>query len=156
MSTALPAVTRPSTRWVQLVFGVLHDRECRTAELPFWALFTQPMTSSLGVSLPELQILVLPPDRDPDVPVAVAGRPHESIRSQSAAVGRRAGHRRQLGTGRSSVQPDRAVPCRTGLLGGIGTGIVYVGVIGHMVQWFPDKRGMATGFAAAGYGSAPC
>src|ERR1700752_4249217 len=39
-----------------------------------------------------------------------------------------------------------------GLLGGIGTGIVYVGVVGHMVQWFPDKRGLATGLAAAGYG----
>jgi oxalate/formate antiporter len=39
-----------------------------------------------------------------------------------------------------------------GLIGGIGTGIVYVGVIGHMVQWFPDKRGLATGFVAAGYG----
>src|SRR4029077_17942047 len=39
-----------------------------------------------------------------------------------------------------------------GLLGGIGTGIVYVGVVGHMVQWFPDKRGFATGVVAAGYG----
>ena len=39
-----------------------------------------------------------------------------------------------------------------GLLGGIGTGIVYIGVIGHMVQWFPDKRGLATGLVAAGYG----
>ena len=39
-----------------------------------------------------------------------------------------------------------------GLLGGVGTGIVYVGVIGHMVQWFPDRRGFATGIVAAGYG----
>jgi oxalate/formate antiporter len=39
-----------------------------------------------------------------------------------------------------------------GLLGGLGTGIVYVGVVGHVVQWFPDRRGLATGMAAAGYG----
>jgi oxalate/formate antiporter len=39
-----------------------------------------------------------------------------------------------------------------GILCGIGTGIVYVGVIGHMVQWFPDRRGFATGIVAAGYG----
>jgi oxalate/formate antiporter len=39
-----------------------------------------------------------------------------------------------------------------GLLGGIGTGIVYIGVIGHVVQWFPDQRGLATGIVAAGYG----
>jgi MFS family permease len=39
-----------------------------------------------------------------------------------------------------------------GLLGGIGTGIIYIGVIGLMVKWFPDKRGLATGLVAAGYG----
>jgi len=39
-----------------------------------------------------------------------------------------------------------------GLFGGLGTGIVYVGVVGLMVRWFPDKRGFATGLVAAGYG----
>jgi oxalate/formate antiporter len=39
-----------------------------------------------------------------------------------------------------------------GVLGGIGTGIVYVGVVGLMVRWFPDRRGFACGAAAAGYG----
>jgi MFS family permease len=39
-----------------------------------------------------------------------------------------------------------------GVLGGFGTGIIYVGVIGLMVRWFPDRRGLATGLAAAGYG----
>ena len=39
-----------------------------------------------------------------------------------------------------------------GLLCGIGTGIVYIGIIGLMVKWFPDRRGLATGVVAAGYG----
>jgi oxalate/formate antiporter len=39
-----------------------------------------------------------------------------------------------------------------GVLGGIGTGIIYIGVVGMMVQWFPDKRGLAVGLVAAGYG----
>ena len=37
-----------------------------------------------------------------------------------------------------------------GLFCGIGTGIVYVGIIGLMVRWFPDRRGLATGVVAAG------
>lgn len=39
-----------------------------------------------------------------------------------------------------------------GLLCGIGTGIVYIGIVGLMVKWFPDRRGLATGVVAAGYG----
>jgi MFS transporter, OFA family, oxalate/formate antiporter len=39
-----------------------------------------------------------------------------------------------------------------GIIGGFGTGIIYVGIIGLMVRWFPDRRGLATGLAAAGYG----
>jgi len=39
-----------------------------------------------------------------------------------------------------------------GLFCGIGTGIVYVGIVGVMVRWFPDRRGLAVGVVAAGYG----
>ncbi len=39
-----------------------------------------------------------------------------------------------------------------GLFSGVGTGIIYVGVVGLMVGWFPDCRGFATGCVAAGYG----
>jgi oxalate/formate antiporter len=38
------------------------------------------------------------------------------------------------------------------VIGGFGTGIIYVGIIGLMVRWFPDRRGLAAGLAAAGYG----
>ena len=39
-----------------------------------------------------------------------------------------------------------------GLMCGVGTGIVYIGIIGLMVKWFPERRGFATGVVAAGYG----
>ena len=39
-----------------------------------------------------------------------------------------------------------------GVLCGVGTGIVYIGIVGLMVKWCPDRRGFATGVVAAGYG----
>jgi oxalate/formate antiporter len=39
-----------------------------------------------------------------------------------------------------------------GGLCGFGSGIVYIGVVGLMVKWFPDRRGFAVGMVAAGYG----
>ncbi|HUW19723.1 MAG TPA: OFA family MFS transporter [Sedimentisphaerales bacterium] len=39
-----------------------------------------------------------------------------------------------------------------GLLGGAGIGLAYVCPIAACVKWFPDKKGMITGFAVAGFG----
>ncbi len=39
-----------------------------------------------------------------------------------------------------------------GVFCGIGTGIVYIGIVGLMARWFPDRRGFAIGMVAAGYG----
>jgi len=39
-----------------------------------------------------------------------------------------------------------------GVLGGCGLGLGYVTPVGTLVRWFPDRKGMATGFAVAGFG----
>lgn len=39
------------------------------------------------------------------------------------------------------------------VLAGIGGGVVYAGTLGNTVKFFPDKRGLASGLVAAGYGS---
>src|SRR5438105_8515427 len=39
------------------------------------------------------------------------------------------------------------------VLGGIGAGAVYGTCIGNAVKWFPGRRGLAAGLAAAGFGA---
>lgn len=39
-----------------------------------------------------------------------------------------------------------------GLLGGIGQGLGYISPVSTLIKWFPDRRGLATGFAIMGYG----
>ena len=39
-----------------------------------------------------------------------------------------------------------------GILCGIGCGIGYIAPVSTLVRWFPDRRGMATGFAIMGFG----
>lgn len=38
-------------------------------------------------------------------------------------------------------------------IGGIGVGCVYATCVNSALKWFPDKRGLAVGITAAGYGS---
>ena len=39
-----------------------------------------------------------------------------------------------------------------GVLGGVGLGLGYISPVSTLIKWFPDHRGMATGFAIAGFG----
>jgi MFS transporter, OFA family, oxalate/formate antiporter len=40
-----------------------------------------------------------------------------------------------------------------GLIAGIGLGLGYIVPVATLVKWFPDRRGMITGIAVAGFGS---
>ena len=116
-----------------------------------WTLFTGPLTRALDTNLAQLQVTF-------SVLIVV----QTFLSPAQGALIERFGPRVLLSigtlvTGLSWVLASQAssvwaLYLTYGLLGGIGTGIVYIGVVGHMVQWFPDRRGLATGFVAAGYG----
>jgi len=54
-------------------------------------------------------------------------------------------------TGRAHDLP--ALYLTYGLIGGAGLGFGYIVPIATLVRWFPDKRGMITGLAVAGFGA---
>jgi MFS transporter, OFA family, oxalate/formate antiporter len=39
-----------------------------------------------------------------------------------------------------------------GLIAGTGAGIIYISTVANAVKWFPDRRGLAAGLTAAGFG----
>src|SRR6476620_10228124 len=38
-------------------------------------------------------------------------------------------------------------------IGGVGAGIIYGACVGNALKWFPDRRGLAAGLTAAGFGA---
>jgi oxalate/formate antiporter len=137
-------------RWSQLVLGVIAMMAVSSPQY-VWTLFTGPLNQTLGASLAQLQwtfsLLVILQTWFSPFQAYLVDRfgPRLLI-----AIG-------ALLSGASwvlSAYVDNlwALYLSYGVLGGFGTGIIYVGIIGLMVRWFPDRRGLATGLAAAGYG----
>ena len=137
-------------RWIQLVLGLLCMMAISSPQY-VWALFTKPLTDSLGVSLAEIQVtfsllIVLQTFLSPWQGFLIDRFGPRALLSAGAIL-----------TGLSWALAARAATVTGlyltyGVLGGIGTGIIYVGTVCHVAQWFPDRRGLATGVVAAGYG----
>jgi MFS transporter, OFA family, oxalate/formate antiporter len=57
-----------------------------------------------------------------------------------------------LGFGNDMVQGTLYLVITYGIIGGAGIGFAYVCPIAALVKWFPDKKGLMTGVAVAGFG----
>lgn len=139
-----------STRWWQLFFGVVAMMAISSPQY-VWALFTSELTKSLGATLPQVQVTF-----------AILIVAQTFLSPFQGYLIDKFGPRILLSCGAiltalswilaSGVTSIWGLYLTYGLLGGVGTGIIYVGVVGLMVQWFPDRRGFAVGMVAAGYG----
>src|SRR6266849_9698119 len=149
-SSAIVSGETARTRWWQLVLGVIAMMAISSPQYT-WTLFVGPFNQKLGTTLAEIQftasLLIMLQTFVSPVQAYLVDRfgPRNLI-----AIG-------ALLSGGSWVLASQVsslwmLYITYGVIGGFGTGIIYVGVIGLMVSWFPDRRGLATGLAAAGYG----
>ena len=137
-------------RWSQLVLGLIAMMAISSPQY-VWTLFTGPLNQKLGTTLAELQwtfslLIILQTWCSPLQAYLVDRFGPRLLISVGALMS---------GGGwvlSSYVDNIWALYFTYGVICGFGTGIIYVGIIGLMVRWFPDRRGLATGLAAAGYG----
>jgi oxalate/formate antiporter len=137
-------------RWNQLILGVIAMMAISSPQY-VWTLFTGPLNQKLGTSLTELQwtfslLIILQTWFSPFQAYLVDRFGPRLLISIGAFMS---------GGGwvlSSYVDNIWALYFTYGVICGFGTGIIYVGIIGLMVRWFPDRRGLAAGLAAAGYG----
>jgi MFS transporter, OFA family, oxalate/formate antiporter len=144
-------IAKPSNqRWLQLGLGLLVMLAISSPQYT-WTLFTRPLQTTTGASLPAVQVaftlvIILQTWFSP-VQGWLIDRfgPRLLITLGAALSG--------LGWVLTSFTDTLIGLYLTyGLFCGLGTGLVYVGVVGLMVRWFPDRRGFAAGIVAAGYG----
>lgn len=137
-------------RWMQLVIGIC----CMAlvANLQYgWTLFVGPMSSAHHWSRAEVQVAFsifiltetwLVPvegwlvDKFGPRPVVAAGAIFAAIAWMM-----------------NSMATTLPVLYVAGVVAGVGAGCVYGTCVGNALKWFPDKRGLAAGLTAAGFGA---
>lgn len=139
-----------TSRWVQLILGII----CMAmiANLQYgWTLFVNPISEKYGWSRAAIQVAFtifvltetwLVPiegylvDRFGPKPVVLVG-----------------GLLCGIGWVMNSYADSLAFLYFSAAVSGIGAGAVYGTCVGNALKWFPDRRGLAAGLTAAGFGA---
>jgi len=151
---AVAASTSGTLRWVQLLVGIV----CMVmiANLQYgWTLFVSPMNKAHGWAIADIQLAFsifvaletwltpvqgwivdyIGPQRGPKLMVAAGGI--------LIAIG-------WIINASAASLP---VLYLGAAISGIGAGAIYATCVGNAVKWFPDRRGLAVGLTAAGFGA---
>jgi OFA family oxalate/formate antiporter-like MFS transporter len=138
------------SRWVQLILGII----CMVmiANLQYgWTLFVLPIGHATGWSRPAIQVAF-----------TVFVLCETWLLPLEGYVIDRIGPKFTVCTGGVligaswvlySVAASLTVLYVGAGIGGIGAGFIYGATVGNALKWFPDKRGLAAGLTAAGFGA---
>jgi len=139
-----------ATRWGQLIFGII----CMvmTANLQYgWTLFVNPIDSKHHWGRAAIQVAFsifvltetwlvpfegyLIDKFGPSLMVSISG----ALIAAAWVI--------------NSYADSLALLYLGAAIGGIGAGVIYGASIGNALKWFPDRRGLAAGLTAAGFGA---
>src|SRR5436190_1846692 len=142
---------KSTNRWFIAIAGIV--MQIALGSVYAWSVFRIPLTHAYGWSISQVTLTF-------ELAILVLGF--------SSFVGglwmRRAGPRRMamiggLAYGVGVILAGQAhghlalLYLTFGVMGGLGLGLCYIVPVTTLIKWFPDKRGMITGLAVAGFGA---
>jgi OFA family oxalate/formate antiporter-like MFS transporter len=138
-------------RWVIAAAGVV--MQIALGAVYAWSVFRIPLTKSFGWTISEvtltftIAIFVLG--------LAAFGGGLWMRRAGPRTVALTAGVLYGLGVFLASFSGGRLwwLYCSYGVIAGVGLGLGYIVPVATLVKWFPDRRGLITGLAVAGFGA---
>ncbi len=138
-------------RWVIAAAGVL--MQIALGAVYAWSVFRIPLTKTFGWTISEVTLTFT-------IAIFVLGLAAFAGGLWMRRVGPRtvaltAGVLYGLGVFLASLSGGRLwwLYCSYGLIAGVGLGLGYIVPVATLVKWFPDRRGLITGLAVAGFGA---
>ena len=146
-----PAVARSASfRWGQLVLGIV--AMAMIANLQYgWTLFVDPISAKYGWTRAAIQVAFTIFVLTETWLVPVEGwfvdkfGPRPVVLVGGVLCG--------LGWFINSIASSLPMFYLAAVISGVGAGAVYGTCVGNALKWFPDRRGLAAGLTAAGFGA---
>ena len=151
-STTVPSgsIASPATRWSQLVFGII----CMVmiANLQYgWTLFVNPIDQKYHWGRAAIQVAFTIFVLTETWLVPIEGYLIDRFGPKIMICG--SGVLVAIAWVLNSYADSLTLLYIAAAIGGIGAGVIYGGSVGNALKWFPDRRGLAADFTAAGFGA---
>jgi MFS transporter, OFA family, oxalate/formate antiporter len=143
-------VASEATRWGQLIFGIL----CMVANANLqygWTLFVNPIDQKYHWGRAAIQVAFTIFVLTETWLVPFEGYLIDRFGPKVMICG--SGVLIAIAWVINSVASSLTLLYIAAAIGGIGAGIIYGGSVGNALKWFPDRRGLAAGLTAAGFGA---
>jgi OFA family oxalate/formate antiporter-like MFS transporter len=149
-SPGTPARVAGVNRWWQLIFGIICM--AMVANLQYgWTLFVNPLSDKYGWSKAAIQVAFTIFVLTETWLVPIEGYLVDRFGPLWVTLG--GGLLCGIGWVLNSYASSLATLYFAAAVSGIGAGAVYGTCVGNALKWFPDKRGLAAGLTAAGFGA---
>ena len=138
------------TRWSQLIFGII----CMVmiANLQYcWTLFVNPIDQKYHWGRAAIQVAFTIFVLTETWLVPIEGYLIDKFGPRAMISG--SGVLVAIAWVINSVADSLPLLYLGAAIGGIGAGVIYGGSVGNALKWFPDRRGLAAGLTAAGFGA---
>ena len=148
--TAPTAKVSEATRWGQLIFGIL----CMVmiANLQYgWTLFVNPIDQKYHWGRAAIQVAFTIFVLTETWLVPIEGYLIDKFGPKVMICG--SGALVAIAWVINSMADSLFLLYVGAAIGGIGAGVIYGGSVGNALKWFPDRRGLAAGLTAAGFGA---
>jgi OFA family oxalate/formate antiporter-like MFS transporter len=151
-SEAIPsrATASEATRWGQLIFGII----CMVmiANLQYgWTLFVNPIDQKYQWGRAAIQVAFTIFVLTETWLVPFEGYLIDRFGPKVMVCG--SGFLVAIAWMLNAYADSLALLYLAAAIGGIGAGVIYGASVGNALKWFPDRRGLAAGLTAAGFGA---
>src|SRR3954451_12910241 len=151
-ATAAPvrATASEATRWGQLIFGII----CMVmiANLQYgWILFVNPIDQKYHWGRAAIQVAFTIFVVTETWLVPLEGYLIDKVGPRVMVFG--SGILVGIAWVMNAYADSLALLYTAAAIGGIGAGVIYGASVGNALKWFPDRRGLAAGLTAAGFGA---